>query len=69
MAAFTVGQRVGLVDGVLQGEKATIIKIDEQNWPGYVCIQFDRRNAHLGREHGYAILSDQWYEQDRIKAI
>jgi hypothetical protein len=57
MAAFTVGQRVGLVDGVLQGEKATIIKI------------VDRRNAHLGREHGYAILSDQWYEQDRIKAI
>jgi hypothetical protein len=66
-----IGQRVEIIDGLLKGERATIIDPgDGQYIDGdWVWIKFDRDEAHLGPEQGYAILSAGWYEIDRLKPI
>jgi hypothetical protein len=69
---MSIGQRVEIVDGVLKGEKATVVPHPGDGrhvYGGYVWIKFDRDNVHLGREQGYAILSQQWFEIERLRTI
>lgn len=66
------GQRVAIADGVLQGKKATVTPSPEngKHEDGeFVWIKFDCDNARLGKEMGYAILSQQWYEVKRLRPI
>lgn len=69
---FNIGDRVAIADGVLQGEPATIVANPENGEhfdDGCYWIKFNRDNARLGREKGNAILSQQWFEAERLTAI
>jgi hypothetical protein len=68
-----IGQRVEISDGVLKGERATITAHPQtgqyMDKDGFVWLTFERHNARLGREKGYAILSPQWFEIERLRPI
>lgn len=72
---FFLGQRVVITTGVLRGEKATIVAHPKSGeWyvahpKRMVWIKFDEDGEVYGVEKGYAILSEQWYEVDRLKEV
>lgn len=70
-----LGKRVALNYGVLDGEPATVVANDEGSWwemdgdDEKVRIRFDRHNAHLGSDKGYAILSDRWEYVENLRIV
>ena len=70
--SMRLGSRVEIIDGVLRGERATITTYPNSNkWRDRdaVWIRFDNDGAVYGREKGFAVLSQQWYEIDRLRLI
>lgn len=70
-----LGNRVQFISGVLTGEKATIILSPDGTWKEEdeigtdIYIQFDRRDAELGPDQGYATLEDRWTNVGQLKVI
>jgi hypothetical protein len=73
---FQLGDQVELTDGVLAGEKARIVTdeeglwyTNEPEWGEEVYIQFDRKDAHLGQDKGFAILRNRWGSVEALRKI
>lgn len=72
-----IGQRVEITEAsILQGIRATVVVNPgsgqhERKYDGLhqVWLKFDQDDAHLGSEHGFAVLQEQWFLVEHLRVI